>query len=265
MIKLCSPALKTSLPWHHTLNFLHHSSAAINYTTPHIPTAQLPNFYWGAFRPFLLMPHPLRAGEEISNDYLCPRQFQLNRLEGQIEPCGPGIGILHAVEPLQQGVTKQRVKARPGCNNGGSQLLTRHSFSMVVYLASHSNSLRLSWDKTVPAPEPVRREGDVRWMEQRFPIESPLHQCKPTRPDLGWESRCLSGPQSRPQTAIVTSHPQEPPNLFFCLGIEAVLLVSCESSLPQRRQNRGHPLHKRHPGVSMDDNIVQVVSSMCSL
>lgn len=99
------------------------------------------------------------------------------------------------------------------------------------------------------------------------------------------------------EPVVVTCQPQEPSHLLFGLGAWVgcsgccllylwthppalqvlpqmlylpssnctLLRVGREPHLPHGLQNRGHPLHMLSPGVTVDDNIIQVGGSICSM
>lgn len=87
------------------------------------------------------------------------------------------------------------------------------------------------------------------------------------------------------KSLVVASQPQEPPHflfglvtwagcngghfLYLCMHLPAssctLLRVGCELRLPQGLQDHGHPLHMLHPGLTVDDNIIQLGGSICSM
>lgn len=104
-------------------------------------------------------------------------------------------------------------------------------------------------------------------------------------------------PKGQNKPLVVTSQPQKLPHLFFRLETQAgcnwccliylgthlpsvqlvpqipylppsnwtFLWVGVKPSLPQWLEYHGHPLHMLCPAVTMDDDIIQVGSSICSV
>ncbi|XP_016418001.1 uncharacterized protein LOC107747899 [Sinocyclocheilus rhinocerous] len=231
----------------------------------HIPPP--PDSGRGALRPAA----PPIPGEEVRHGHLRPRpvdHLELKWLESQIPTSDPRIGILHAVEPLQGRVvrTESELPAQEIITEGENRPPDRQA--LLFNGAVHRLSLRelttdvqhrpfltlylLGQDRSKPPVRCVRlqQEGErkIRRVQKWSATQSSRNRCRLT--NLGTHL---------PVAQVEAQIPHlDPPN-------RTLLRVGRQSGPSQRSQYGPHMLHMPLPVVAIDNNIIQISSSICRM